>query len=487
MFAYLDDVLRRCHVTSLRALHDRVTSIVDHDMTAETKDSVVVHYGYHEELDAAKEAFDGLDETLSAVGRQILAQHPALCQLRVLFLPQVGFLIAIDRRNHAHDVATNAFPNLPEDFAFIFVQDDDAFFTNSDMHQLDDEVGDLDSFIKDTEAMIVSELEEDVLDCEAELRSTFGALADLDCSLSIAGCAADLNFVRPELVASDHSDGSTIYVENGRHPLQELVIENEYIANDTMIDSTNRVNIVTGPNFSGKSCYARHVGVLVYLAHIGCFVPCDRAKLAITDQIMARISSVETCAVPQSSFQQDLTQMATILRRSTPRSLVLIDEFGKGTTPSSGIAALTAALRKLSSIGCKVVCTTHFLEMFSLGLLVDGKKGIKTLQMAVHVPTTDGDDPVPLFRLEEGAAKSSAGLVCARMAGVREDVVSRADKILAALRGGRPVQPLSSSQNRNHALQPAARDALKLFLGVDSWAGASDQELSDLQEKIMCM
>mmetsp|Transcript_37010 Transcript_37010/g.54189 ORF Transcript_37010/g.54189 Transcript_37010/m.54189 type:complete len:218 (+) Transcript_37010:675-1328(+) len=197
---------------------------------------------------------------------------------------------------------------------------------------LDDEIGDLDAFIKDTESMIVSELEEEILECESELRSTFGALAELDCILSFASCAADLNFVRPEVVSGN--DGSNeeniIFIENGRHPLQELIIDDEFIANDTMIDNTNRVNVITGPNFSGKSCYTRQVGVLVYLAHIGCFLPCDRAKISITDQILARISSVETCAVPQSSFQLDLTQMASIMRRSTSRTLVLIDEFGKG-------------------------------------------------------------------------------------------------------------------------------------------------------------
>jgi len=201
------------------------------------------------------------------------------------------------------------------------------------MRQLDSDIGDLDSFIKDTENLIKSELEDDILDSEGELRSTFSALAELDCILSLTSCAADLNFTRPEIV---QGNSPVIYIENGRHPLQELIIEGAFIKNDTMVDEENRVNIITGSNFSGKSCYTRQVGVLVYLAHIGSFLPCDRAKISITDQILARISSVETCAVPQSSFQLDLTQMAVILRQSTPKTLVLIDEFGKGTAPASG-------------------------------------------------------------------------------------------------------------------------------------------------------
>ena len=242
----------------------------------------------------------------------------------------MGFLIAIDKRNHSHNIATNEFPDLPTDFTYVFIQENEAFFKNLDMRRLDEEIGDLDAFIKDTESMIVSELEEDILDCESELRSTFDAFAILDCLLAFANCAADLNFNRPTMVgASGSGMSSGILIENGRHPLQELIVDNDFIPNDTRINHSQRINVVTGPNFSGKSCYTRQVGILVYMAHIGSFIPCDRATISITDQILARISSVETCAVPQSSFQLDLTQMAAILNRSTANSLVLVDEFGK--------------------------------------------------------------------------------------------------------------------------------------------------------------
>lgn len=423
--------------------------------------------------------------------------------------------MSVDKRNHTHNVATNEFPDFPADFAFVFAQGNDAYFKNPDMRQLDDEVGDLDAYIKDTESMVVSELEEDILDCESELRCTFAALAELDCILSFASCAADLNFVRPEIIpppSHNHtnltvppSDGTShglvspsstdparvqtrreIHIRNGRHPLQELIIDDTYIPNDTtMDDNMNRVNVVTGPNFSGKSCYARQVGVLVYLAHIGSFLPCECAKISIVDQILARMSMVETCAVPQSSFQLELTQMATILRRATSNSLVLIDEFGKGTAPSSGIAALTSALEKLSDLKAKVVCTTHFLEIFSLGLLKDEVDGIRALQMAVRVPANSSDNAIPLFKLERGVANSSAGLVCAKMAGVKGTVVSRAREILEALKKGQPVKPKDSGCNSNWVLQPAAKAALRCFLGTDNWKDANDDELGRLHELIL--
>ena len=244
------------------------------------------------------------------------------------FWNQVGFLISIDKRQHAHDEVTNSFPNVPEDFDFVFLQGNDAFFKNVDMNQLDEEIGDLDAFIKDTEALIVSDLEEQILECESELRSTFSALADLDCVLSLAVVAADLNFVKPHIATAEEG---VIDIENGRHPLQELIVSDDFIPNDTTMDNDNRVLIVTGPNFSGKSCYARQVGVLVYLTHVGSFLPCDRASISIMDRILVNFGDVETCSVPQSTFQRDLTQMAGILRKSTSNTLVIIDEFGKGT------------------------------------------------------------------------------------------------------------------------------------------------------------
>jgi DNA mismatch repair protein MSH5 len=370
---------------------------------------------------------------------------------------------------------------LPPDFSHIFNQDDEAFFKNTDMRALDENIGDLDGFIKDTEGIIVTELEEDILDTENELRETFKALSELDCILSFASCAADLNFVRPQVVDHAHN---RISIKDGRHPLQEIITEGGFVPNDTEIDDKDHVNVITGPNFSGKSCYTRQVGVLVYMAHIGSFIPCSRAVISLTDQIFARISTVETCAVPQSSFQLDLTQMATILRRTSSRSLVLIDEFGKGTSPASGISILTSALKKLSELQCKVVCTTHFLEIFSLGLVHDGMDGIKARQMAVHLPASSKDDAAPLFKLQEGVASSSAGLVCAEKAGVNPRVIARAKEINRAMREGHHVKALAEALPPAPVLTPAEKDMLRYFFEVESWETGSDEELRTFIQKV---
>lgn len=222
------------------------------------------------------------------------------------------------------------------------------------------------------------------------------------------------------------------------------------------------------------------------MAHIGAFLPCEAAQVSLFDQIFAQFSTVETCAVPQSSFQLDLTQMGTILRRSTRRTLVLLDEFGKGTSPASGIALLSAAIRKFASLQATVVCTTHFLEVFSRRLLSDGKDGINALRMAVHIPQDTGDIAKPLFRLDCGVADSSAGIICAKMAGLHRAVVARAQEIVVALKAGTKLEPRVDVQKAivSKLLSPAANDVLRTFLSKPSWENASNEDIHNLLEKI---
>jgi len=416
---------------------------------------------------------------------------------------QVGFLTGIptervgakkDRVFGASSGQQNLL--LPLGFTFFVDNDDDGitYFKNKEMKKLDQIFGDPDAVIKDTESMIVSELEDDILDQEIDLRDTYLALSELDCIIAFAQVAKERNFVRPHILPASSQDGAApgqqaenvIKIRNGRHPLQEVLVDREFIPNDTDIRLNKRVNIVTGPNFSGKSCYARQVGVLVYMAHIGSFLPCDSANISLFDQILAYFSSVGSCAVPQSSFQFDLTQMGNILRRSTPMSLVLIDEFGKGTSPASGIALLSSATKHFARTRVSSVLTTHFLEMFSRRLITDGKNGIKALRMAVHFPTERGDSAEPLFRLEDGVVDSSAGIMCAKKAGLSKSVVARAKDILELMEEGKRLEPCKDVEKAiaMRKFPQEAQDAAHAFLSIHNWAIASDDEVGALFQMV---
>jgi DNA mismatch repair protein MSH5 len=226
--------------------------------------------------------------------------------------------------------------SLPDDFEIVFTEINVYYFKCLEARELDNEFGDLNAKIRDMENLIASDLEDAILECDGDLRETFDALADLDCILSFADVAAELGYVRPSIAPAEEK---CILIRHGGHPLQELLIEEgkQFVRNDVAIDAANRINVVTGPNFSGKSCYARQVGILTYMAQLGSFLPCEGARISIVDQILSQFSTVETCAVPQSSFQLDLTRMSSILRFATSSSLVIIDEFGKGTSSFCGM------------------------------------------------------------------------------------------------------------------------------------------------------
>jgi DNA mismatch repair protein MSH5 len=367
---------------------------------------------------------------------------------------------------------------------FFGVCSTEVYFKCDEMRVLDGELGDLDGLIKDREKTILTELEETILDAEIELRESFKALSELDCILSFAACAADLRFTRPKIVEHSEEHGNLVYIKDGRHPLQEVFTEREFVPNDVRIDDQDRVVVITGPNYSGKSCYLRQVGVLVYMAHLGSFIPASRALISITDQICARIATIETCARPQSSYQLELTEMASILLATTPKSLVLIDEFGKGTNPASGIAVLGAALKKLSAKGCKTVCTTHFLELFSMNIIQDQQAGIRARRMTIHLPDGDADSAVPLFKLDDGVASSSAGLVCARNAGITHAVIDRAKEIIQTMRAKKAVRPLPEAMPYTPQFSKTEEEMLLYFSSVESWENASKDQLKKLVQNV---
>ena len=500
--AVVQGLLQSCSPAPLLELSERLTTAIDETATSEWGSSIVIREGYSEQLDLLRDKYHQLGEIMDQVSFDLSQKIPHLSEfLDVAFFPQVrisytlcvspagiiivcvlltfhlqvGFLVRLhDDDRWAADGA------LPDDFEFIYAEGGITCFKDNTARSLDMEYGDLDALIKDKESLIVAQLEDEILRYTNDMQQTFSALADLDCILSFARLAADSGYVRPNIVPSEEN---CLYIKKGRHPLQEMLLGKEFVPNDTVIDNENRVNIVTGPNFSGKSCYARQVGVLVYMAHTGCFLPCDAARISVVHEILVRFSAVETCAVPQSTFQVDLSQMGSILRLAGPGSLVLIDEFGKGTSPASGIALLASAIRSLMQSQAKVVCTTHFTETFSMKMLQDGENGLKALQMAVQIPERTSELAIPLFKLENGVADSSAGLVCARMAGLRQGIVDRASEVIQLIRDGKQIYPMEEIFRANSPFTSAQLDLLRHLVQRD-WHQATDAQIQAFLDQI---
>mmetsp|Transcript_10628 Transcript_10628/g.40026 ORF Transcript_10628/g.40026 Transcript_10628/m.40026 type:complete len:827 (-) Transcript_10628:426-2906(-) len=434
---------------------------------------LVVHEGVNDDLDRARQIYDVLDSILNDRAHRILQGIPLLDEIRVEYIPQIGFLVAL------HKDTANEF--IPDNWEFVFEQRGEAFYKEAHVCALDEEVGDIQSEILDLQNSIIREVEERVLQHEDHLLQAIDAVSVLDVLIAFAVVATDSNYSKPAVTADD-----VIVIKEGRHPLQEITVSS-YIPNDTFVDDDNRVALITGPNSSGKSVYVKQVGVIVYLAHIGSFVPATAALVGLTDAIYSRIASRESASVMQSTMTIDLNQVGTMLRNATSRSLLLLDEFGKGTAFVDGLSLLVATLGDLQRKRSRVFATAHLFDAGSCGDVMKTIAEVQLYQMRIVVQDDHGRsapqqgvDPfgiVPLFKLSPGCANSSYARLCAKKAGVPEPLTTRAAEVERCFRKGELLKKCSYTKT-------VASKAFRLceeFLRVADWEKVDDEDLKSFR------
>ena len=259
------------------------------------------------------------------------------------------------------------------------------------------------------------------------IQKTAKAIAKLDVVASLALVAERNNYVRPKI-----NEKGIIDIKNGRHPVVEKMIPNDmFIANDTLLDDKkNRVSIITGPNMAGKSTYMRQTALIVLLAQIGSFVPAESANIGIVDRIFTRVGASDDLASGQSTFMVEMTEVANILRNATDKSLLILDEIGRGTSTFDGLSIAWAVVEHISNkklLGAKTLFATHYHELTELEGKIDS---VNNYCIAVK---EKGDDIVFLRKIVKGGADKSYGIQVAKLAGVPESVINRAKEIVGEL------------------------------------------------------
>eukprot|EP00026_Physarum_polycephalum_P000892 Phypoly_transcript_00893.p1 GENE.Phypoly_transcript_00893~~Phypoly_transcript_00893.p1 ORF type:complete len:1264 (+),score=288.55 Phypoly_transcript_00893:55-3846(+) len=407
----IDDVIQK--------IADLLEDVIDFE---ESKDAerIVIQHGIDEELDEAKQQYSFLDEYLTEVGKEEMQQIDGFENLQIIYYPQIGFLISIP---NVDDPSLDTKVNLYS-WDFQYETDESIFFKNERMHELDESIGDIHNTIADMERAIAMEVETKVLEYSQQLIEVTRVCAELDCILSLAITARDKNYVRPTI-----TDENVVYISNGRHPLQELCVDGNFIPNDTSIAANREgsVKLITGPNYSGKSVYLKQVGLITYMAHVGSFVPADGAIIGLCDQLFTRIHTRETASLGQSSFMIDCHQVALMTRHATERSLLLVDEFGKGTNPNDGMALLFGTMEYLlRKEECpKVLVTTHFARAVQL-LRQQDHPNLEFVTLEFIAEDEATDEITFLYRLVGGVSQASYGLQCCESAGLPSEVVKRA-------------------------------------------------------------
>ncbi len=262
------------------------------------------------------------------------------------------------------------------------------------------------------------------------LQASASAIANIDVLTSLAIVAENNNYVKPNV-----NEGTAIDIKEGRHPVIEKMLENgAFVENDTYLDSKGTsVAIITGPNMAGKSTYMRQVAIIALMAQIGSFVPATSANIGVVDKIFTRVGASDDLSSGQSTFMVEMNEVANILKDATPKSLVILDEIGRGTSTYDGLSIAWAVAEYIADkekVGCKTLFATHYHELIELEEKIEG---VKNYSIAVK---EKGEDIIFLRKIIEGGTDESYGIHVAKLAGVPKTVVTRANKILKSLEKG---------------------------------------------------
>ena len=291
------------------------------------------------------------------------------------------------------------------------------------------------------------------------IQKTARAIAKLDAYLSMALVASRNQYVRPKI-----NTRGIIDIKDGRHPVVEKMITNDmFIPNDTYLDNgKNRISVITGPNMAGKSTYMRQTALIVLMAQIGSFVPASKANIGIVDRIFTRVGASDDLASGQSTFMVEMTEVANILRNATAKSLLILDEIGRGTSTFDGLSIAWAVIEHISNpklLGAKTLFATHYHELTEL----EGKlPGVNNYCIAVK---ERGDDIVFLRKIVKGGADKSYGIQVAKLAGVPDSVINRAKELVEELVSAditSTVKDIASEGKKSKAKPPVHYDEVDM-------------------------
>ncbi len=343
----------------------------------------------------------------------------------------------------------------------------ERYMTN-ELKELEDTILGAEDRLYSLEYDLYQELRDQIYAQMHRIQNTAKIIAHIDVFASLAASSEQNHYVRPKI-----NERGKIDIKEGRHPvIEKIATDYLFVANDTHLDcKDNRVAIITGPNMAGKSTYMRQTALIVLLAQIGSFVPADYADIGICDRIFTRVGASDDLASGQSTFMVEMTEVANILRNATKKSLVILDEIGRGTSTYDGLAIAWAVIEHISNpkfIGAKTLFATHYHELTEL----EGKiQGIKNYCIAVK---EQGEDIVFLRKIIRGGADKSYGIQVAKLAGVPKDVLLRAEELVVSLVEKETGKRIRERKPEKEEYISGAMDQISIFDIINKTEGFDD-------------
>lgn len=393
-----------------------IAEAIADDPPAKLSDGGAIREGYSSELDELRSISRNAKQTIAALESRERARSQ-IATLRIRYNNVFGYYIEVSKANAAR---------VPVDYERRQTLANAERYTTPELKSWEAKVLGAEDRIAPLEAEIFNELCSKIVAETKRIQATARALAALDALAALAETASRRRYVRPIM-----HDGDEIEIVQGRHPVIEAVSQEPFIPNELyMNNSTDRLLIITGPNMGGKSTILRQTALISLLAQMGSFVPADRARLPLVDRIWTRVGASDDLSRGRSTFMVEMTETAAILHNATPRSLVLLDEIGRGTATFDGLSiawSVAEYLHDSAAHAAKTLFATHYHELTELAERLPGAQNYQ-----ITAAERDGE-VVFLHRLEKGRASKSYGIEVARLAGLPPDVLTRARDVLARL------------------------------------------------------
>ncbi len=412
---YLKDLY--ISLDTLEDIHSLIDSAIVDDPPFTVREGGMIRKGYSEELDHIS---GDMTDSTSLLAEIEASQREAtgIPKLKVGYNRVFGYYIEV----------TNSYKHLvPDTYVRKQTLSNCERYITQELKELEGRILGAKDKTTALEYEIFSAIRTKVASNLARIEATADSVSQLDVLCSLATVASDNRYVRPEVDLS-----SVIDLKASRHPVVESLLDSSrFVSNDVYLNNTeNRVAIITGPNMAGKSTYMRQTALIVIMAQIGSFVPCDSAHIGIVDAVFTRVGASDDLASGQSTFMVEMSEVASIVRSATSKSLLVFDEIGRGTSTYDGMSIARAVLEFVADkkkLGAKSLFATHYHELTVLEELIDG---VKNYNIAVK---KRGDDITFLRRIVPGGADDSYGIEVAKLAGVPDWIISRAKQILREL------------------------------------------------------
>ncbi len=402
---------------ALSDVTDLIKSAICEEPPIAQKDGGIIREGFNEDVDKFRRSRTDGKKWLSELEAKE-RERTGIKSLKIKFNRVFGYSLEV----------TNTFKDLvPDNYIRKQTLSNAERYITQELKELEDLILGAEDKLYALEYELFCNVRDTVGKEVVRIQKTAKAVAALDVFASLALVAERNHYVRPKM-----NQNGVLDIKNGRHPVVEQMIEHDmFIANDTYLDNQKkRISIITGPNMAGKSTYMRQSALIVLMAQIGSFVPAEKANIGIVDRIFTRVGASDDLASGQSTFMVEMTEVANILRNATSRSLLILDEIGRGTSTFDGLSIAWAVVEHISNTklcGAKTLFATHYHELTEL----EGKlPGVNNYCIAVK---EKGDDIVFLRKIVKGGADKSYGIQVAKLAGVPDSVINRAKELVEEL------------------------------------------------------